>query len=1363
MSPQVMTRPTKVEWNCETIEDVLVGAMPPVSASVRGAFAAVQRPVDPTVDCDPDLEGVNSVVELLTASGNNELLHVRRDQESESGWSSREVIVGTRSGGRRRRSDGYEFSGSIVEIQAFYQRMGPPEDFRGHRIFALVHFAETEGDSRTVVPMSYDPSKDLWAELNIKNGGRLANALARTRQTAVYRRPNGKHYFYGVSTSAGVSIPQFFIVYEVDSEFDPWDAVLSGEIVEADQDSTYRLLPPRPDDDSEMMLLSIKGGSAEMRGLDFDEDYIDFGEPEEAFDLGHGDLSAANILPLPTRTGNRGFMLHTPAMAGTPNPRQLFYITGHEEGRARSVKMTGDGTGPALVDQIVLGRDALSRAVLFAVDGQDRHLWIRRQGGQSADGKYLEFGPWVPLGETAATIGCPRAMLDGAELFMVSPDRRLIHLAQDPKTTLWHNSLIEEPVADRSSVTKPGTVHAVTFTVGDKVGPIAGAAVQLTAGTPCTAMVGDIGYHLDNRRPVNLVADSLGQVTVKLPANDISAPRLSLVSVDGDASCEADPGGRVADRLAGKETDVTTITSTSLDSAGLMPKAATQPQREFVTRIVRDLGSSAASAEKSSAAGVKRGAKVHEYSLKMGEGAAPELSYDGQAMARTDGLKPSKGDGFLDFVPDDMDLGVFQFLGDFLNWLKRGLRTFREWVVTIAEGVVNFVIRIGETVKEFVISTVTAIGSAFQSLMEQIADAFNELGEAIVEVTRKVVKFVARRIGWGDVVMTTEFLEELANRGLRAAENFFDQEAVDWINGVTANLKGRVESAFQDAERLFAGTDPFNPGAAATAPDSRTSGIAKFTAKNSVAMGTVTRQLDGGKSTIEKALSAPPPGPGIEAIRREITESLLPNLKNNVGAVADDFIALFDNGVLGVLQNGLIGTLRIAKDLVIGAIDLAADVLKIILKAVAAMFALLRALLNAPIYIPIISEFWAWSVPDGYQSECDVSGLTVLRLMSAAIAVPVTLVHKMFHGSMPDLRQVHTKMDEGGLSWSGLFRGITKTDSVNPLLPELKSAGAAVTPRKVSREWKRVIVGLVAYMIPDNPTAEKIQRTGAGDTDAELEANIAWVAKEWPPRANIIGVVMGIAGIALGLIGTVCTALDMPLALVKRMTDSSTSGATPLSGSQETLRKVISTIKRLTLIPRFFMYVSRIILLTIGTLPKPDQATGGPIPNWVMLALRFIPLVLGLLGLFITVGGLIFDALTIVVPFAHYFSEILEAGMSIVLVLLGGITPIVNLVNELATGDAVLGELIPELVAGFLEGLSEILGKISNVFSWLSGVGTVTTAAGVGAFLIASIVTLTLVCGGAAYVVSLAAIGTTTVGLGFTIGETVGTWKDGAT
>lgn len=266
---------TRIEWQAETVEDVLRRTTPPVASTVRGTFVAVQRPADPSVDlafddaadldAAADLDGANGIVELLTVSPNNELLHIRRDPDSETGWRSREVPVGIREDGRRRRSDGIDLSGEIVEIQAFYQRLGRPDDFRGHRIMALVHFPDDGRASRTVVPMIYDPAEDRWQEMYLRNRGAIANALTRTRQTAVYRRADGKHYFYGVSTAAGETIPQLFLAYEGERDGESvWDAELL-EIRDADaRTATYRLLPLPDGDESEavLSLLKIAGDTA---------------------------------------------------------------------------------------------------------------------------------------------------------------------------------------------------------------------------------------------------------------------------------------------------------------------------------------------------------------------------------------------------------------------------------------------------------------------------------------------------------------------------------------------------------------------------------------------------------------------------------------------------------------------------------------------------------------------------------------------------------------------------------------------------------------------------------------------------------------------------------------------------------------------------------------------------------------------------------------------------------------------------------------------------------------------------------------------------------------------------------------------
>jgi len=133
-NPTIETRTSDIRYACDTIEHIFQTSTPPLATGLRERFAVVQRPLSPDEKTDQDLSGDRAVVELLTVSNKEQLLHIHRDPDSDSGWRQDIVPI------PKTRSDGRDLSGSIERIAAFYQ---------DNRIYAMIHFP-AQGESNIV-------------------------------------------------------------------------------------------------------------------------------------------------------------------------------------------------------------------------------------------------------------------------------------------------------------------------------------------------------------------------------------------------------------------------------------------------------------------------------------------------------------------------------------------------------------------------------------------------------------------------------------------------------------------------------------------------------------------------------------------------------------------------------------------------------------------------------------------------------------------------------------------------------------------------------------------------------------------------------------------------------------------------------------------------------------------------------------------------------------------------------------------------------------------------------------------------------------------------------------------------------------
>ena len=448
----------KIQAATDTIEHVFNAAQPPLAAGLHKRFAVVQRPIDENEDSKTVLPGADSIVELLSVTPENQLLHMRPDSESDTGWRESRIALPS------YREDRTTLEGDVVEINAFYQ---------SKNIYALLHYQDpVHKDSHTILPMRFD-EKEGWRELSID--GHVANALYLTRQAAIYRTADGRHLIYGVSTA--FEHPQLVVVFET-REPGVFDAV--HERI-PNEEATYRLLPGDPEGDQALnACLRIDRAGVHLQAFEFDYDededeyYFEWGEEQAEIDLGYGELTAANVFPFPSLVGTQSLLL-----LGEDN--QLHYVAGYENGDLRTTPLTGIDSAPAQISQIALGRDEHNRAIVFALSANDSRLWVLRQSGVSDAGD-LAFATWVCLGNRANVIGAPRAMLDGAELFLVNSENRgLEHMRQDRDTTFWSNStLLTAQESDQTLQATSTVAHAVELEVlSGEGGPVANSRLEV--------------------------------------------------------------------------------------------------------------------------------------------------------------------------------------------------------------------------------------------------------------------------------------------------------------------------------------------------------------------------------------------------------------------------------------------------------------------------------------------------------------------------------------------------------------------------------------------------------------------------------------------------------------------------------------------------------------------------------------------------------------------------------------------------------------------------------------------------------------------------------------------------------------------
>lgn len=904
-----LLRAVGIKASFDTIEDYLSVMRPPLAQSIEDCFAVVQRPVE---------RGTAS--ELLTVSPHNKLLHFFRDPQSPSGWAQQEVEVPEAP------------AGAITSIRAFYQ---------DGVLYAVIHYP-AQGTARHLVPIRRGPD-GVWSRLKLQ--GNLRNALSKTRQTEIYRDEQGRHYLYGISHS--FIRPSLFVVSQ--AENGSWETNYF-EVVPSAQ-SSYRLLPGYGG--SQLTVVRIEGSRIHFHGASLIDGELEWAQKEEkSFDLQRNQLTARRVIPLPGPQGHQGFLLHS-------DNGQLYHLRGYEQAYPSAVYLTGQQGQPSGVIAAELGYDDQDRAMIFAIDTANRQLWLLRQNGIDAAGN-ITFASWVCLGDSVATLGCPRNMVAGPEVFFVDTERSLRHLYQEPSDTVWHGSLLQTPLPSTEPARKSAT-HVLELTaINEKGAPVPQTVIDVITSRPAVLYANGLSYHCDGKAQIPLQTGLTGRITLKVIADELAAPDVCVHVSDFMAPGTTQrlrPHERMLTRMAGEE-DGFTVDAQRLKKSGLVPDQVPDSVARGLAGMVRNMGKAMLT---------DSSPQAMRYELDLSQNGALALST--QEVERPPARTPFQG----------------TFIGDILQWLKNAARSVIRFGVTVAEKVIGFRLQVGERVEEFVVNTLDAAASALEVLFQKL----NTLFQKAVDAGKTLVNAFVALFDWQDILRTKRVIKHSVNQFLDFVGTFASGPAVPLIRDQFRVLRESWDGNVTQLQKVIGGKS-FDGVIGSHLPKSGSGKLGQAMAGREVQSTYVLRQVETHQASLEPVLAAPPfPGllqsPDFQELRARVTAlGDAQPLRQQVEALYERFKQL--NSAEAFFQGGIIVFLEAIKGLGDLLLTAAGDLLALVTKLVGEALNGLRTWLNKTLQVPIISDIYR-SVAGSELSLCD--------LLALILAVPGTILYKV--------------------------------------------------------------------------------------------------------------------------------------------------------------------------------------------------------------------------------------------------------------------------------------------------------------------------------------------------------------------------------
>jgi hypothetical protein len=925
---------TQLAASGSLIDDYLYTDTPPVATSVLGRFSVVTN---------------SGVDELVTVDSAGNLLHLWPDASSQSGWSQESIAVPA--------PVGIPTEPNILSLVAFYD---------GPTLNVLVYFEiASEAQLPGYGALTWmQRTAATWSNIDFGAQPGLFNALGISLSAGVYTDPAGIHYLYSV-TDGGIG-PSFYIV-NYDATAAQWTTCNAFPALSL----TYTVLPG--DANSQFTIMWAENQSVFFQRASIDADgNFQWATPAPAsFDLNEGTLATGNIIPLPAianYTGPASFLLK-----GNPNPDQtssLYYIAGYDQPQPTQT-LLNPAPGPAGIAQVAVGLDATSNYILFATDIAAQSLWILRQSSPGA------FAPWVSLGDVLGAMACPLSMSAGPEVYAVSiaTGINIVHYAQsltsDPTQPygMWYTNAIAGPVP---STTAPANVSTYTAEItfqDENQSAVSVPLVNVTADRATSIIVDGISYNIDQNTPAQLSPGATGQISIAMPAANLSAPVLSLEIPSANVTSTVTSDQQMHNRLAGKDPTFPVSTAT-LTSAGLIDSSYSSTEADQITTAI----TTAASQMGAMATNTLAAHPVQHWSLTFAQ-------QDQPVRFRILSLEEAQSHASL-------GTSLSGIWGDICHFFKKVAQKLVSVVVSIANDVLNLAISIGDFVWNGIVKTVQEAAGLLEVIFAKVAAGVTDAYDAV----KKAIDWLKMLFNWTDITNTQKVLASVINTSLTNLINSLGPDAEAWVTNEAAALEDRVNAFFQNwrtqVDGLFGKGNSLNnyngntlggssysssysqnaaqcnyvknkvpkntqvtDGAAPNAPASFTNLLSSITAKLGADFTTAYQQL----VTLLKQQSASP--------------------KNFINTAIDDLI-----DALQVLTDFIV---NIARDLVIALMQCAADAL-----------VTLQDALNYVIDIPFLSWLFK-NVIDAGQD------LTLLNLATLIIALPSTILYKIAFGRAP--------------------------------------------------------------------------------------------------------------------------------------------------------------------------------------------------------------------------------------------------------------------------------------------------------------------------------------------------------------------------
>lgn len=617
------------------------------------------------------------------------------------------------------------------------------------------------------------------------------------------------------------------------------------------------------------------------------------------------------------------------------------------------------------------------------------------------------------------------------QVFVVDVSNKLWSVKQNADTTAWMFEQIELPNYDSQNEGKPSEIKVfmTEITLQDAIGvPMPSSTVAIWSTDETPAVVNGRSITLNSVTPYLCSTNCAGKITLVVEVDSVDAPlyKVSADFMDSEEYITIEPNAYIQDILRNIDADVISnaknvfsgnkinvvsnnISADTLNAVAsgvsqcmslMGPSGSTESTTIEVPALVNQSKFLARNKKISGLRYVPKGefnrnikfSNVEEQHWRFnfdhvnGNHQFEKLSRDKAASLMADRSSSLKS---VNLLTEWLDVDW----GD----VWEDIKSISELVVsTIVDSTTNIVTAIKAQIN-VIIGDITYLYEAAIDKIEQVFDAVEGIFEAVGVYFEQMFDWLAFLFSWSDILLMQQAVSGIISK---VSLPFLTQtfKAGGELNKLITNqidsFKVMLDSSFSNffIKSRINGNDSLS-GVQATIPQND---INERISGTNLALSSLMDNPGAAKlvnpSSFSEFNSVSLTG-SLSDFLTKVGE-LIPDFINNQAFTnaANYFQAIGDNPdqLLELAFSGILSTIQGMADL---SLDLASKVVDKLFECIDLFMSSFSELLNEKIYVPIVSEIYSY-ITNGQD-------LTLIGLASFVIAIPSTIIYKLFYNSAP--------------------------------------------------------------------------------------------------------------------------------------------------------------------------------------------------------------------------------------------------------------------------------------------------------------------------------------------------------------------------